>query len=50
MLGIQRHFTAAVRSVVADWQREGKLEGLAAQERLAGTLIKTIETQLLKDS
>jgi hypothetical protein len=50
MLGIQRFCTAAVRSVVTEWQAERKLEDLAVHRRSADTLIKTIETRLLKDS
>jgi hypothetical protein len=47
MLDIKRFCTAVVRSVVAEWHAEGKLESLATKKRLAAAFMKTIEGRLL---
>ncbi len=50
MLDMQRFCTAVVRSVVAEWQTDGKLEALATKKRLAAAFMKAIEARLLEDS
>jgi hypothetical protein len=48
MMSVERLCTTAVQSVIAEWESDGKLEGLPTRKRLGTLLIKAIEARLVE--
>jgi hypothetical protein len=50
MMRVKRLCASVMKSILADWQAEGKLEGLAGKKRMGSTLMQTIEARLLGEA
>jgi hypothetical protein len=48
MLPLERLCVSAVKSVLDEWETEGKLEGLARKRRLGALLMRTIASRLVE--